>query len=142
MTQAKHPDLSWVVGRTVSEVRLRQPGQWCFLLGAKEWVTAECPWRILRGGRITLSSDDHAQTFGSPVRIDAAGAATALLASARITAVEVRAGAADLVIDFAGDLRLEVIPLSSGYESWQLGDPVGDTLVAQGGGNIVRVAKE
>jgi hypothetical protein len=134
-------DLSWMVGRVVGEVTFREPDSWCFLFEAKVWIAADCPWRIIRDGRITLSSDDHGQKFGLPAHIDAAAAATSLLASASVSAVQLREDTADLLIDFVGWLRLEIIPLSSGYESWQWGDPSGESFFVQGGGNIVRYPK-
>ena len=76
-----------------------------------------------------------------PAHIDAAAAATALLAGISITAVQLREATADLQIDFAGGVRLEIIPLSSGYESWQWTDPAGYSYFVQGGGNIVRCPK-
>ena len=146
MSQITHPskvgypdiDLSWMVGRSVTEVTFLEPDRWSFLLGAKAWIAADCPWRIIRDGRIALSSDDHGQKFGLPAHIDATAAATALLAPASISAVQLREGTADLFIDFVGGLRLEIIPFSSGYEGWQAGDPSGEQFIAQGGGQICK----
>lgn len=131
-------DFSWMRGRTVVEVAFLEPDYWDFVVGPKLCIRAECPWRIIRDGRIALSSDDHSQKFGLPAHIDAAAAATELLARATISAVQLREGTADLLIDFSGGLRLEIIPLSSGYESWQWTDPTGHSFFVQGGGNIVR----
>jgi hypothetical protein len=47
--------------------------------------------------------------------------------------VQLREGTADLIIAGAR-WRLEIIPFSSGYESWQMQDPFGNSFVAQGGG--------
>ena len=139
-TIAGYPDidLSWMVGRVVTEVIFLEPDRWTFLVEAKAWIAADCPWRIIRDGRIRLSSDDHGQKFGLPAQIDATTAATALLAAFSIKAVQLREGTSDLFIDFVGGLRLEIIPFSSGYEGWQVCDPTGQWLIAQGGGQICK----
>ena len=53
-----------------------------------------------------------------------------------VAAAEVRDETRDLVIRFASGTRLELVPLSSGYESWQLGGPGGSLVVAQGSGQL------
>src|SRR4051812_10142590 len=40
-----------------------------------------------------------------------------------IERIEIREGTADLIIHFDHAFRLEVIPFSSGYESWQITAP-------------------
>ena len=85
---------------------------------------------------MAVSSEDHAQKYGLPLPIDAAAVASELLASKAIVRVEVKQGTADLLLDFADGLRLEIIPFSSGYESWGATTPSGFQLVAQGGGQL------
>lgn len=40
------------------------------------------------------------------------------------------------VRDFSDDVRLEIIPISSGYEGWQMMNPFGTEFFARGGGQI------
>lgn len=49
----------------------------------------------------------------------------------------VSSAVSDLAIEF-GPCRLEVFNDSSGYEGWTLAGPDGETLIAQGGGHLVR----
>lgn len=77
----------------------------------------ECPWRILQQGRTTLSSDDYGQQYGLPAPIDAAAEATKLLSAIDIDAAQLRVGANDILIDFSDDVRLEIIPISSGTKA-------------------------
>jgi hypothetical protein len=128
-------DFSWMVGRHV-EVWFSEPSMWFFAFGDSLGVSVECPWRLIHQGGIAVSGDDHRQQFGLPAPIDAAARATSLLAGATVRRVEVREGTADLLIDFDGDRRLEIIPFSSGYESWQASAPTGKSIVAQGGGQL------
>jgi hypothetical protein len=87
-----------------------------------------------------LTSEDDGQRFGLPAPINAADKCAKYLLGTTIQAIHLRDATADVSIDFAGDLGLEIIPTSSGYESWQLRDPFGSTFYAQGGGQICRWA--
>jgi hypothetical protein len=85
---------------------------------------------------VAISSEDHLQQYGLPAPIDAAAVAADILASRAIAHVEVKDGTADLVLEFADGLRLEFLPISSGYESWGVTTPSGFQVVAQGGGQL------
>ena len=125
-----------MIGRTVGRVQLNEPTQWSFSFGPGVAIGVECPWRLLRDGAVSISSQDHLQRYGLPAPLDAAGVATSLLSGHAVTSVAVRQGSADLVLSFGGGLRLEIIPFSSGYESWGVTTPSGFYVVAQGGGQL------
>ena len=127
-------DFSWMIGRHV-DVSFSEPSIWFFAFGDSLGISVECPWRLIHEGGSAVSSDDHHQQFGLPAPIDAAARATSLLGDAAVQRVEVREGTADLFIDFDDEQRLEIIPFSSGYESWQVSAPTG-RIVAQGGGQL------
>jgi Family of unknown function (DUF6188) len=128
-------DFSWMLGSHV-KVSFSEPSTWCFTLGDSRSILVDCPWRLLHQGSIRISGEDHRQQFGLPAPLDAAEVATSFLARAVIRSVEVRNGTADLLIDFDDGWRLEIIPFSSGYESWQVCAPTGKTIIAQGGGQL------
>jgi hypothetical protein len=129
-------DFTWMVGRTIEQVRLNEPNQWSFSFEPGVGIGVECPWRLLQGGSVAISSEDHLQQYGLPAPLDAGSVATSLLASQAVTGVEVRVGSADLILELRGDLRLEIIPFSSGFESWGVTTPSGFHVVAQGGGQL------
>jgi hypothetical protein len=135
-TSPDNVDLSWMIGQSITDVTFDEPMSWTFLFGKKGYIGVECPWRILRQGRRILSSDDHRQRYGLPAPIDAAVEGTKLLSKVQIVAAQLRAGTSDIHIGFSADLRLEVIPISSGYEGWQMKDPSGTEFFAQGSGQI------
>lgn len=128
-------DFSWMTGRYV-QITFSEPATWCVSFGESLGMNVDCPWRLIHDGTIEVSSDDHRQQFGLPAPIDAATCATSLLAGLTIERVEVREGTADVFIQFEGDWRLEIIPFSSGYESWNVSTPSGKRVVAQGGGQL------
>lgn len=96
----------------------------------------ECPWRLIHHDGIVVSGDDRRQLLGLTAPIDAAAHATSSPAGVAIRRVEIRETTADLLIDLDGDRRLEIIPFSPGYESWQISSPGGKRMVAQGGGQL------
>lgn len=128
-------DVSWMVGRGL-QVSHVEPAQWIFKLGESSRLSVECPWRLLRKGKIRVSSEDHNQKYGLPAPIDAAAEANKLLGDVRIITASVRHGTSDLIVNCEGELTLEVTPFSSGYEAWQLSTPEGRHLLAGGAGQL------
>jgi hypothetical protein len=146
MGQVIHPspvrykdiDLSWMVGQVITQVSFHEPTQWSFVFGPESGIGVECLWRIVEHDRVVLTGEDHGHQFGLPTPVDAVAKSTVLIVGHRIAAVQLREATADILIEFSGGLRLEIIPTSSGYESWQLRDPFGASYFAQGGGQICR----
>ncbi len=132
-------DLSWMIGRAFAEVRFLAPASWSFRFGDGAEIRADSVWRIVAGGRIALGSEDHGQQYGLPGPVDAEARCQSLIVCVRIERAEVREETRDLVIGFESGARLEIVPISSGYESWQITDPDGMQIFAQGGGNVVRL---
>lgn len=124
-----------MAGRHV-EISFSEPATWLVVFGDSLRISVECPWRLIHEDGIAVSSDDHRQQFGLPAPIDAAESATSLLAGLAVQRVDLREGTADLFIHFERDWHLEIIPFSSGYESWQVSTPSGKRVVAQGGGQL------
>lgn len=129
----------WMHGRHVAEVAAAEFDYWHFVLSQGGCITASCPWRLIRDGHIAISGDDQGQQFGLPAPVDAVSLVPSLLAESVIERVEVREGTADLIIHFDHSFRLEVIPFSSGYESWQVTAPDMSSIFAQGGGQLCSV---
>jgi len=134
----KDIDLSWMAGRIIVEVSLHEPTRWSFIFRPEVCIGVECLWRIVEHGKVVLTGEDHGQQFGLSTPIDAATKGTELLANRQIITAQLREATADIVIEFNGGLRLEIIQTSSGYESWQMRDQAGVSFFAQGGGQICR----
>ncbi|HUP79790.1 MAG TPA: DUF6188 family protein [Pirellula sp.] len=129
-------DVSWTIGRVIADVSFDSPSFWRFSLGSPESIAVECLWRIVRAGRIVLTSQDHGHSFGLSAPVDAARNAMEALLGVRVTNAQIREATADLHITLGSGMSLEIIPDSSGYESWQLYAPTGRCYIAQGGGQI------
>lgn len=133
----KDINFSWLIGR-VCEVSFHEPTTWVFAFGSKTGVSVECLWRIIEHERIVLTSEDDGHRFGLPKPVDARAKCAELFSTRRVMTVQLRESTADLLIDLSDNLRLEIIPDSSGYESWRFSDPSGTSFVAQGGGTICK----
>ena len=109
---------------------------WFFRLSNNEWLRAGCLWRVLRNGSISLTSNDHGQLFGLNQPIDAVLLATAALADKEMTSLAWDETTADLSLSLDGEVLLQLVPDSSGYEAWELHID-GTGYIALGGGPVV-----
>jgi Family of unknown function (DUF6188) len=123
-----------MLGRSIIEVSLAEPAPWRFRFSDSEGITVECLWRIISDGRLTRTSLDHGHQFGLPAPVDAALEATATLVGRAVTDVHLHSGTGDIQVRFHGDLMLEIIRDSGGYEGWQVYGPGGICYAAHGGG--------
>ena len=123
-----------MLGRSIIEVSLADPLPWRFRFSDSEGITVECLWRIINGGRLTRTSLDHGHQFGLPAPVDAAVEATATLVGRAVTDVHLHLSTGDIQLRFDGDLMLEIIRDSGGYEGWQVYAPGGVCYAAHDGG--------
>jgi hypothetical protein len=129
-------DISWMVGQAFNAVTYSEPNMWYFMVGNNASIGVECLWRIVEKDRIILTNEDHGQQFGLPEPIDAAAKGSELLFKRKILAVKLRDFTAEIVFQLESNSQLEIIPTSSGYESWRINTPFGISYFAQGGGQI------
>lgn len=129
-------DVSWCIGRRITDVSFHDPSLWRFYFGSSDHIAVECLWRIVRDSRIVLTNQDHGHLFGLPTRVDAAKNAMDVFSGACVTNAQLREATADILLTFGTALCLEIIPDSSGYESWQIYAPLGRCYIAQGGGQL------
>jgi hypothetical protein len=123
------------------ESLIRREHDWVFTFEPDSVLAVECLWRLIENQKITRTSEDHGQQFGLPAPIDAAVDLTRLLANLAINKVELNENTLDLRIILEGDIVIEVIPDSAGYESWNLQQGK-QQWIAQGGGNLVEYKTE
>jgi len=117
---------------------VRRDHDWLMSFDQGITLRIECPWRILREGRIIFGNDDHGQQFGLPQPIDGVVFCKTLLMQSAIERVALHDGTADLEIGFGDKITLEVVNSSSGYEGWILEEMANNlVVVAQGGGSVV-----
>jgi hypothetical protein len=98
-------------------------------------LTAECPWRIIVSNRIALASSDDGHQFGQAVAVNAEKVSLGLLGSRIVERVSIRPDTGDASIVFSGNVVLEVLNMSSGYEGWRIGI-AGLLVIATGGGEL------
>jgi hypothetical protein len=131
--------VDWLQGRSIQSVRYdEETEEWIFDFGEHHVLQVAAPWRLLKEGRIELGQCDHNQRFGLPAPVDAPTAVLEAVKDRAVIAATVADSTADLSIDFAAGVRLEVFNNSGGYEGWTLNTPGGRLLVAQGGGALAK----
>jgi hypothetical protein len=71
--------------------------------------------------------------------VDAEARGNECIGGRSVRSVSVREGVLDLRVEFEGGHVLEVLPVSSGYEAWQVDRPAdGSSVIAIGGGDLAR----
>ena len=128
-------NLAWLLQHRFQSITRRER-DWVFVFDNGASLAVGCLWRLVEGGRITLTSQDERQQFGLPAPVDAALEINRRLALASIAAVELREGLLDLDLHFSSGHILQIIPDSSGYESWELSSGARQ-FIAVGGGDLV-----
>ncbi len=127
-------ELEWLVRHRFKELT-RRDYDWVFVVDVEVTLVAACLWRLLEGGRIRLTNQDDGHQFGHPAPVDAAIEVNRRLENVSVEAVELRQGTLDLELRFSTGHVLQVIPDSSGYESWDLSDGRRQ-FIAVGGGEL------
>ncbi|MFO0846338.1 MAG: hypothetical protein U0797_28840 [Gemmataceae bacterium] len=105
----------WLTRRTCTRVYEHYPHNFSFEFGPG--VLVDCLWRIVAGGRLVRTSQDHGQKYGLPAPLDAYAEAESLLRGRRVLSVRVRAETDDLIAELDGEVLLEVLS-DSGYEPY------------------------
>ncbi len=112
---------------------------WFFRFTGDVTIATESQWRLLQG-HIVVTSEDHLQQFGLPEPVDATERVLESTAGRTIEKAAISPSSGDLTIDFSGGAQLQLLQVSSGYESWRLSAKSGETICT-GGGSIAHFAK-
>lgn len=99
--------------------------------------TVEYPSRLLNDKGIFISSKDHLQRYGHPEPINASVAINEILKGLRVKDVELSKKTLDLKIVFEKELVLELLRISTDYESWQINFSDGSSYLVSGYGELV-----
>jgi hypothetical protein len=124
-----------VIGNEVTRVQAH-PFTWQFHFQGDCFVNIECPWRVFEKGTYKFSGADHDQKFGLREPFDVVKETTRLIAGKKVTELSIAKEAADLVLHFEDEVRIELLQNSGGYEAWNVSGPDGILVVAMGGGKL------
>jgi len=90
---------------------------WAFSLGSCG-VMVSTTWRIIANDQVALSSTDDGHPFGLGRPMDVEGEANAIFRAQTISEVVVDRSTGDLLVEFSGRQRLQILSTSAGYENW------------------------
>jgi hypothetical protein len=131
-----NPDLSWLTGCSLTHLE-KKDFTWFFVFGEQGAVHTESAWRLICKDRVSVTSEDHGHQFGLPAPVDAGKVVFDAIDGEKITNVQLDHLTGDLSIDFGGDLRLQFITLSGGFEGWRLVHGPQQIICLGGGGLAV-----
>lgn len=131
-------DFLWVIGQELDVIQF-EDAIWIFHFRNGGEIRVECPWRLIVGGHIVISSSDHGQQYGQQSPVDAEARCRSELLGRKVLSFEVRDDTRDILLFFLPGTRLDILPISSGHESWEIATPSGVQIVAQGGGDLVKL---
>lgn len=124
-----------LVGRQLISFE-KKDWSWFFRFSGDISVATEESWRLILENRIFVTSEDHDQLFGLSEPVDAVSRVLSSIADRTVSAAVVSASTGDLTIEFSGQVKLQFLQMSGGYESWRL-SVQGTEIICMGGGKIV-----
>jgi hypothetical protein len=110
---------------------------WLFRFAGEITVATESFWRLINESRVVVTSEDHGQQFGLHEPVDAAAGVLSSVGGRNVEAARISESSGDLIIEFKGRAQLQLLQMSSGYESWRL-SVRGTEVICGGGGEIAQ----
>ena len=129
-----------LVGRALRSVE-KCDYTWVFAFDSGVAISSDADWRLVMDGRVRASSHDHGHVFGLPAPFDAVEKLQSSLVGCAVESAAIVADTGDLRLEFGRSVRLELLQLSTGYESWGLSTPQG-RIICVGGGELVHFPQE
>ena len=126
--------LDWLRGRKFPRLEHREY-DWVLVFDDKGVIVISCLWRLLERGHIRRTSSDHGQQFGLPAPVNVADETNRLLQSASIDSVTLKTSTLDIELGFSNGYVFQILPDSSGYESWIAYNNTSE-FIATGGGRL------
>ena len=109
---------------------------WWFRFEPTFTLHVECNWRLTDQERILVTNEDNGQVFGLPSPVNASEGVAHAVGNGRVTEIELRGVAMDLLVRFENGTTLEILPNSSGYENWHFFAGDGQEGRVLGGGKL------
>ena len=125
-------DLSWLVGKRLVEAA-KKDYSWLFTFSDGGSIVTESGWRLVTKNGIEVASADHGQIFGLKQPVDAGTRVLIATKERKIIDFRLAERTSDLVVRFEGDVSLEFLNLSCGYESWRAQHEA-EEVICMGGG--------
>jgi hypothetical protein len=122
MNQQSNDPSDVLNGATLLRIERLSNNYWVLHFGETVRLNIEAPWRLTSQDAILVARDDDGQKFGLPMAVDAERELRQKIEGHRVTAAVANPATSDLTLQFDNALTLEVLNLSSGYESWTLND--------------------
>lgn len=106
-----------IVGRG-ARIDLPEEGEPVITIGVDFKIIVGALWRLVSDSQIISTREDEGHLFGRPKPFDAYLTANAALLDKTLKTIAFDHRTGDLRLEFSGQVTLEIISTSSGYESW------------------------
>jgi hypothetical protein len=110
--------LAWLVGTNLSSVE-KKDFSWFFIFSNGGSVVTESPWRLVTTKGIVVTSEDHGHLFGRKEPTDAAASVLTATRNKKVQAFQLSVRSSDLIVAFNGNIQIEFLNMSGGYEAWR-----------------------
>src|ERR1039458_920797 len=125
-------NIAWLAGEQLVEVA-KHEYSWRFTFFCGGSVVTEQPWRLVTKDGVTVTSEDHGHPFGLGEPVDAAARVLTNMKGKKILEYRVGEHTSDLSLCFEGEVRLEFLTLSCGFEGWRAMHGADDVICLGGG---------
>ncbi len=133
-------ELPWLEERRLISAA-KQDFTWSFTFSDGATISTESGWRLITSEGVRVTSQDHGQRFGLPEPIDALARVVAATEGKKVRKCRLAERTSDLALDFEGEVTLQFLNLSCGFESWKA-HYRSETIICMGGGEIAFLSDE
>ncbi len=124
--------LQWLKGRRLESFELDDISlTWLLKFDGNAHLNISCLWRLVEGGRISATSEDHGHKFGQSVPFDARSL-LGVLRGMKLVAVARAEVTNDVSLTFESARELQLVVNSAAYEAWSVSDPLHGQVIAEG----------
>ena len=111
------PNLDWLRHQRLSQVE-KKDYTWFFTFEGGGSVNIDSAWRLISADGIIVTSEDHGHPFGLPEPVDAGKRVIGAVQNKRVSDYLCSKPTSDLTILFEGEIQIQFLNMSCGYESW------------------------
>jgi hypothetical protein len=126
------PNFDWLLNNRLSQVE-KKDFTWFFTFESGGSVSIDSAWRLISTDGIIVTSEDHGHPFGLPEPVDAGNRVLTAVKNKHIVNYLCSKPTSDLTIAFEGEIQIQFLNMSCGYESWTMWNDNIQTICLGGG---------
>ena len=128
--------LKWLEGQNLIDA-CKKDFTWFFSFSDGGSITTESCWRLITNDGVAVTSEDDGHQFGLNEKVNAGVRILKETEGKKVRAYSIAERTSDLRVTLEGDVWLDFLCLSSGYESWSSQHRSAMVICAGGGKTVV-----